>query len=341
MPRFKNVISFRIEPAWAPDFDAAQQQLEKERFVPCGATQESSAGWVEPRGQTEGPLLESVGGQWLLEYMVESKTLPASVVRRKLDERCAQIEQQTGRQPGKKEKKQLKEDITQELLPMAFTRHARIAVWIDPGARRLTLDTSNQARADGVVTALVKALDGFGVSAFHTQVEPGSAMAGWLATQEPPAGFSIDRDCELKATDDSKAVVRYAKHPLDIEEVREHIAQGKRPTRLALTWEDRVSFELTEGMQLRKLQFLEGVFDGAGSDAQAKDEGFDTDAAIVTGELGQLLPALLEALGGEMTPGMAAAAAPAPVAAPRAESQLVAETTPGSTSATDDDGPPF
>ncbi len=56
---------------------------------------------------------------------------------------------------------------------------------------------------------------------------------------------------ELKASDDSKAVVRYAKHPLDIDEVREHIAAGKRPTRLAMTWEDRVSFELTEGMQLR------------------------------------------------------------------------------------------
>ncbi|WP_295545263.1 recombination-associated protein RdgC, partial [uncultured Pseudacidovorax sp.] len=90
----------------------------------------------------------------------------------------------------------------------------------------------------------------------------------------------------------------------------------------------------TEGMQLRKLQFLEGVFDGAGSDAQAKDEGFDTDAAIVTGELGQLLPALLEALGGEMKPGMAAAAA-APLAAPRAEAQAA------TAAAADDDGPPF
>lgn len=300
--RFKNATTFRIEPAWAPDFDAAQQQLEKERFVPCGATQESSAGWIEPRGQDQGPLLESVGGQWLLEYMIESKTLPASVVRRKLDERCAQIEQQTGRQPGKKEKKQLKEDITQELLPMAFTRHARIAVWIDPTARRLTLDTANQARADGVVTALVKALDGFGVSAFHTQVEPGSAMAGWLADGGDDLyenhGFTIDRECELVATDESKAVVRYGKHPLDIEEVRQHIAQGKRPTRLAMTWEDRVSFVLTHGMQLRKLQFLEGVFDGGGQQAGA--DGFDADAAIVTGELGQLLPALLEALGGDV-----------------------------------------
>lgn len=301
--RFKHALAYRIQPTWAPDLETALQQLEKERFAPCGATQESSAGWVPPRGHDNGPLIEAVGGHWLVEYLTETKTLPASVVRRKVDERCEQIQRETGRQPGKKEKKQLKEDITQELLPMAFTRHARVQAWIDPAGRRLVLNTASAARGDDVVTALVKALDGFGITAIHTEMEPSGAMAGWLASQEPPPDFTIDRECELKATDESKAVVRYGKHPLDIEEVRQHIASGKRPTRLAMTWQDRVSFELTEGMQLRKLQFLEGVFDGGGSDAKAKDEGFDTDVAIVTGELGQLLPALVEALGGEVEHG--------------------------------------
>ncbi|WP_304306274.1 recombination-associated protein RdgC [Pseudacidovorax intermedius] len=299
--RFKHCICYRVAPGWYANLALAEAQLQAQRFVPCSPTQESSAGWVEPRGQQEGPLLESVAGQWLLEYLVESKTVPASVVRRKLDERCAQIERQAGRKPGKKERQQLKEDITHELLPMAFSRFARVAVWIDSTGLRLSLNTSSQARADEVVTALVKALDGFGVTAFHTQTEPSGAMAAWLADGGEDLyeahGFTIDRECELKATDDSKAVVRYGRHPLDIEEVRQHIAQGKRPTRLALTWEDRVSFELTEGLQLRKLRFLGGVFDG--TDLTQAD-AFDTDAAIVTAELGKLLPALLEALGGEV-----------------------------------------
>lgn len=296
-------------------------------------------GWVPPRGQDHGPLVESVDGQWLLEYMVESKAVPGSVVRRKVDERCAQIEATTGRAPGKKEKKQLKEDIVQELLPLAFTRHARIAVWVDPNARRLTLDTSNVSRADGVVTALVEGISGFAVSAYHTQVEPASAMAGWLATQEPPAGFTIDRECELKATDDSKAVVRYAKHPLDIEEVRQHIESGKRPTRLAMTWEDRVSFELTEGFTLRKLAFLEGVFDGA--DAKNKEENFDTDAAIMTGELSQLLPALLEALGGETELGNAAAPREATPPPSTVRATPAAQSAEAETATVGDDDPPF
>jgi recombination associated protein RdgC len=300
---FKNVIVYRIEASWSQSLDQVEQALGTQRFMPCSPSQEKSAGWTEPRGDAHGPLAESVGGQWLLEFMVESKTLPASVVRRKVDERAAQIEAATGRKPGKKEKKELKEDVTHELLPLAFTRHVRIAVWIDPAARRLVVNASNPARADEVVTSLVKALDGFAVTLVNTQVEPAVAMADWLSTQEPPAGFTIDRECELKAGDESKAVVRYAKHPLDIDEVRQHIADGKRPTRLAMTWDDRVSFELTEGLQLRKIVFLEGTLDDA--PASGKEDNFDADAAIATGELGQLVPELLEALGGEMRLGAA------------------------------------
>lgn len=305
MSVFKNVIVYRIEASWSQPLEQVEQALGTQRFVPCSPSQEKSAGWTEPRGADHGPLVESVGGQWLLEFMVESKTLPASVVRRKVDERAAQIEATTGRKPGKREKKELKEDVTHELLPLAFTRHARIAVWIDPAARQLVVNASNAARADEVVTSLVKALDGFGVALVNTQLEPAAAMADWLSTQEPPAGFTIDRECELKAGDESKAVVRYAKHPLDIDEVRQHIADGKRPTRLAMTWDDRVSFELTEGLQLRKIVFLEGTLDEA--PAGGKEDNFDADAAIATGELGQLVPELLEALGGEMQLGTAAA----------------------------------
>ena len=310
---FKNVIVYRIETTWSQSLDQAEKSLDAQRFVPCGPSQEKSSGWIEPRGEAHGPLVESVSGQWLLEFMIESKTLPASVVRRKVDERAAQIEATTGRKPGKKERKELKEDITHELLPLAFTRHARVAVWIDPQARRLVVNASNAARADEVVTSLVKALDGFGVALVNTQVEPAAAMSDWLSSQEPPAGFTIDRECELKATDESKAVVRYAKHPLDIDEVRQHIAAGKRPTRLAMTWDDRVSFELTEGLQLRKIVFLEGTLDDA--PASGKEDNFDADVAIATGELGQLVPDLIEALGGEMQLGAAAPRTPKPAAA--------------------------
>jgi recombination associated protein RdgC len=128
-------------------------------------------------------------------------------------------------------------------------------------------------------------------------MSPQAAMSSWLLEQEPPACLTVDRECELKAADESKAVVRYVRHALDTEEVKQHIAAGKLPTRLALTWDSRVSFVLTEALQLKKLTFLDSVFEGTSSE---KDEGFDADVAIATGELRKLLPDLLEALGGEV-----------------------------------------
>ena len=297
---FKNVIVYRIGPGWDAQVTQMEAALEPARFVACGASQEQSAGWVEPRGEAHGPLVEAIGGQVLLKFMTEAKVLPGSVVNRKAQEQVAHIEATTGRKPGKKETREIKEDVRQTLLPMAFTKQARINVWIDPQASLLLVDAASQTKADEVVTALVKSLEGLSLTLLNTKTSPTAAMSEWLTSQEPPAGFSVDRECELKAADESKSVVRYANHALDIDEVREHIEAGKLPTKLALTWEGRVSLLLTESLQIKKIAFLEGVFDGT---SQEKEDGFDADAAIATGELRKLMPDLLLALGGEVVPG--------------------------------------
>ncbi|MEO5696264.1 MAG: recombination-associated protein RdgC, partial [Burkholderiaceae bacterium] len=187
----------------------------------------------------------------------------------------------------------------------AFTKQASIRVWISPDQRLLMIDAGSPAKADEVVTHLIKALDGLELTLLHTAQSPAAAMSEWLTTGEPPTAFSVDRECELKSGDEMKSVVRYARHALDTDEVRQHIATGKLPTRLALTWQGRVSFLLTDSMQMRKIAFLDGVFEG---EKTRTDDAFDADAAIATGELGQLIPALIKALGGEHLPGAGAAA---------------------------------
>ena len=291
------MIVYRIAGQWSASVEKIEAGLNGARFVECGATQEKSIGWCEPRGEAHGALVEAVGGQLMLKLMIETRALPGSVVTRKAKERVAQIEAGTGRKPGKREIRELKDEIRLELLPQAFTKQASVGVWIDPKTALLVIDASSQTRADEVVTMLVKSLDGMAAALIDSKLSPTAAMAEWLISQEAPAGFSIDRECELKAADESKAVVRYARHPLDNEEVRQHVQGGKLPTRLALTWNNRVSFVLTEGLQIKKLAFLDVVMDGAST---GKDDGFDANVAIATGELRKLLPDLIEALGGEM-----------------------------------------
>ncbi len=291
---FTNLILSRIAQGWQPDLTAVEEALAKTPFAECGATQERSSGWVPPRGEDHGALVESVGGQWIACYKIESKAIPAEVLRRRVDAKADAIEQATGRRPGKKERRELQDEARLDLLPFAFARQASTWVWIDPRARLLAIDTASQGRADEITTALVDALPGLSLALVDTQTSPQAAMAHWLRDQEPPAGFSIDRECELKSAAEDKAVVRYGRHPLDIDEVQAHITAGKLPTKLAMTWDHRVSFVLTEGLQLKKVAFLDTVFEGQAQD----DGGFDVDVAIATGELAKLIPDLVEALGG-------------------------------------------
>jgi recombination associated protein RdgC len=289
---FKNATIYRLGTL-AATLDQAEAALQRAQFAACGATQEKSAGFVSPRGEQNGALVESVGGQWVLRYMVETKQIPASVLARKAQEKAERIEQETGRKPGKKETRELKEEAKLDLLPMAFTRQAATWAWIDRQASTLLIDTASQARADEVVSALVELLPGLALALLDTQTSPQAAMAHWLKEQESPEGFTVDRECELKAADESHAVVRYGHHPLDIDEVRAHIEGGKLPTRLALTWDDRVSFVLTDALQLKKIVYLDSVFEGKAPD----DQGFDADVAIATAELAKLISDLAEALG--------------------------------------------
>ena len=293
---FSNLIIYRIAAGWEPTLQTVEDALAKTPFMECGATQEKSLGWVPPRGEQHGALAESVGGQWILRFMAESKSLPGSVVARKVKEKAERIEKETGRKPGKKESKELKDEAKLDLLPMAFTKLASMWVWIDPIAQMLVLDTASKSRADEVVTLLVQALPGLSVSLIKTQTSPQAAMALWLKEQEPPVGFTVDRECELKSSAEEKSRVVYGRHPLDIEEVQVHIDAGKMPTRLAMTWDDRVSFMLTEGLQIKKVSFLDTVFEGT----KAGDRGFDTDVAIATGELTKLIPDVIAVLGGNV-----------------------------------------
>ena len=96
---------YRMVSAWTMTQTQLEEVLETARFAPCGASQEKSVGWIEPRGQAHGALVEVIDGQWMLRQMVETKAVPGSVVKRKVEERAQQIEASTGRKPGKKEKR--------------------------------------------------------------------------------------------------------------------------------------------------------------------------------------------------------------------------------------------
>ena len=123
-------------------------------------------------------------------------------------------------------------------------------------------------------------------------------MTTWLAENDNPPPFTVDQDCELKARGEQAATVRYVKHTLEADEIAKHIKGGKDVTKLAMTWNEKISFVLHENLQIKRVTALDILKEQA--NVNADDDAFDTDFALMTAEFRKLLPALVKVLGGDL-----------------------------------------
>ena len=293
---FKNLQLYRLPKNWADNTAKLEEQLSTLTLQPCSACDLQSIGWVAPRDG--GTLVHSVNRQWLLALGIEQKLLPASVVKQFANDKAKEIEENEGRRVGRKEMRDLREAMTIELLPRAFVRRRTTFGWIDPVNGWLAIDAASPAKAEEFLEHLRKSVDQLPAKLLQVTQSPSSAMTGWVAEGEAPSHFTLDQDLELRSAE--KATVRYVKHTLEGEEIRQHIADGKVVTRLAMTWGDRISFLLNENLQIKRLSFLDLLKEQADGQAENEDERFDIDFTLMTGEVAQLLNDLLEALGGEL-----------------------------------------
>ena len=294
---FRNLKIYHLSAAWTLFGDDLEAALARQAFQPGNNLEMQSIGWVPPR--ENGGLAHAVSGQILMSLRAEKKLLPATVINQVAKFRAQEIEEQQGYKPGRQQMKEIKERVTDELLPRAFSIYRDTRVWIDPLNHWLVIDAAASARADEVIGILSKCVDPFPLENLYVAQSPAAAMTGWLAEDEAPANFTIDQDTELRSSGESGAAIRYVKHSIDAEDARRHIQSGKQCTRLALTWADRVSFVLTEGLDIKRLSPLDVLKESNDTTTSNDTEKFDSDMTLMTGELAKLLAELVDALGGE------------------------------------------
>lgn len=298
---FSQLTIYRLADSFplpsAADIEAA---LDQKRYVPIGLSQEESRGFYPPRGSEHDPLIEAIGGNYIMRLNIETKSVPSRTIRENTEERCKALEASTGRKPGKKERRDISDDVLLALLPSAFPKLTAVTIWIDPERRMLALNTASQGKSDTAISELMNAIPGMALELIQTTTSPQAAMTQWLLEPAPegwPDNFTVERETVLKSTGEDAATVKFNRHHLANDDVRKHVLEGKLPTQLALSWDGRVAFVLTESIKLKKLQFLDGVMDESGTDK--KEDRFDSDVALSTGLLAPLIDDLVYALGGE------------------------------------------
>ncbi|WP_111496538.1 MULTISPECIES: recombination-associated protein RdgC [Marinobacter] len=298
---FRNARIYRFTKPFDVALDELERQLEADAFKPCGPQESFRQGWVPPLGRHGQQLVHSANGYHLIALRKEERVLPAAVIKEAVTERVEMIEAEQMRKVPRKEKDEIKEQLTQELLPRAFTKSKRTFAYLAPKDGFMVVDAGSDKQAEEIATTLRKAIGSLPVRPPALEQAPTFTFSGWLSeTVDLAPAFELGNECELKDTGEEGGVVRCKGLDLLGDEIRNHLNAGMQVTKLSLSWEDNISFVLDEELTLRRLKFgedfQEKLDDIDADDAVAK---FDASFSLMTLELARLFPAMLEALGGE------------------------------------------
>jgi recombination associated protein RdgC len=304
---FKNLALYRLPADWNVSASELEEKLGQRTLQPCSPLEMLSRGWVPPSGT--GRLLHTVNQQHLIALGVEQKLLPASIIRQETAVRAAVLADSQGFPVGRRQMRDLKMRVTEELRARALNKRRTTRAWLDPVNGWFVVDAGSAGKAEELVEVLRDTLGTFAVQFVETQRTPHTSMAAWLTHGDAPGAFGIEQDLELQTADPNKATVRYVRHALDGKEIKAHLAAGKYPTRLGLTWNGRLAFVLTEKLLIKRVEFLEMTKDTPDGGEIDKDEQFDIDFTVMAGELAKMLDDLVQALGGDTSGEQTAAAA--------------------------------
>ena len=299
----KNITPYYL--GLAPGFSAPRQAarltdlLQANAFTPTQPTQELSAGWVAPDKYQPDLLAHDIGSELLCCLQIETRRVPAQAIAEHVEAAAQRIEADTGRKPGAKRRKELKDEARTTLLPRAFPRRKQINVWLSSKLGMLIIGSTSASDCDTVLTVLVRTIgapedSGISIQPLQTDIEPDLWMTSAVELQLAGAFDLLDTVIEMRDADPlgTTEAVTYQRVPIDTTELRDRAAR-MTVTKLALSYNDRVLFQLTDRLQLRKVELIGEPSQDA---HQRADTGYGVDAFLWTAELTPALQALRDML---------------------------------------------
>lgn len=293
MQFFKSLSFYSLQNL--PAFSDLEEAMQTAPFIPATPTQDNSSGFIPPRGEEHGAMLESVAGWWIGYFYIERRSVPSSEVNKLVKQESERISKEEGRTVGRKEKRTLKDDAIQTLMPRAFSRYNRIEFAIDPARSLVVMNTTSQGLIDVLITNLVQVSRQSAAGSINPAYGNAGTLSHWLMTQEPPENFTLGRACQLDSIE-TKAKVSYRHYSLDTDGLRDQIRAGMGVDWVNVTYNDRMTFNLDSNIRITGLEVLDAI-SSTKAESDAEVDAFDTNAALFTGELSLMLPDLFAAFG--------------------------------------------
>ena len=295
---FRNARPYKLPGRLGIDASELSQRLSKRPFQPCRPSQPISSGWVPALSDEANDYVHKSGNYWLIRLQREERLLPASVVRSEVNARVQEIQTGQGRRVQRKERLDIVDEVTQDLMPRAFTKSQYLEALINDREGWVWVNTASAARAEDLLSLLREALGNLPVVIPNTQKSPVIVMSQWVLNGGLPEGLSLGGDADFEDPQEEGGVVRVRGMYLESDEIRSHIESGKQVVRLALSWQDQVDFLLDKDLSFRRIRFsdeLKRIHEEIHEDVLARR---DADCLLMGETLETLQNAIIKPLGG-------------------------------------------
>ena len=292
---FRNVRFYRLDGTWPDSEEALSTSLEQAGFEPCGPLTERSSGWVAIHPDTSDSLARRVNGADLIRLRSQSRVLPAAVVSEELEVRIEEYRKRMQEAPNPREKRRLKAEARDELMPKAMLKSDRIWGYIDLKEKVLGIDTALDSVAERFLRRMQASLDGINIRPLQF-MKPVDELLTGIFFEDAPRQFSLGRECRMQDLGDAASKVRWTDFDLSDKSIRDHVANGMRLTHLSVVYDNIMNFVMDENGVLTKLKFIGMDDDNEGhTDPLARQ---DAEFVLITATLRNLLGDLKKSLGG-------------------------------------------
>ena len=252
---FRNLRFYKIENLWPDSEEALSTALEQAAFEPCGPFTERSSGFMPVAPDASDALARRVSGADLIRLRSQSRVLPAGVINEELETRIAEFRERAKEEPSPRDKRRMKSEAKDELMPKAMLKSDKIWGYVDLKEKVLGIDAALPSANERFLRRLSAGVAGaqFMPLTFKKPVED---LLTRILLGNSPANFAIGRECRMQDTGDAKSKVRWTDFDLHDNAIRNLIADGLKLTHLAVVYDNVLSFVLDENGVITKLRVL-------------------------------------------------------------------------------------
>ena len=290
---FTNLIVYKFKQDAEFNKEEFNKALEQDLSRHCTQQELSTFGWTKALGKHGDSLAHFSNRRILVCAKREEKILPAAVINEMVAEKVEQIELEENRPVRRKERDELKENIAHTLLPQAFAKSSLQYAFIDMDSGLLVVNSASFNKAEELAALLRKSLGTLPIVPVFGEYDLDVFLTDWLTNFNTPKGFAIGFDAEMQEADDSGAIAKLKGHDLHGDEVKAHLEQGKRVTKLALNWNDRIKFNFQNDGAIKQVNFSDTIKE-ENADIPKEDMPIklDADFCLVAGEIVQMITEL-------------------------------------------------